>query len=83
MKSMFLCVWNGTGIEEGRAASESPHETFGYFLSIFQQEDSVDIIQNSAVGNFSSKTEGTKTAEIETGMAEKVQLGKTRFGLEK
>jgi hypothetical protein len=31
------------------------------FFSIFQQEVSVDIIQNSAAGNFSPKTEGTKT----------------------
>jgi hypothetical protein len=38
------------GIEEGRAASKSPHSTFGYFLSISQQE-----VQNSAVGNFSPK----------------------------
>ncbi len=36
-------------IEEGRAASKSP------------QGVSADIIQNSAVGNFSPKTEGTKT----------------------
>jgi hypothetical protein len=48
-------------IEEGRAASKSPHYTFGYFLSTFQQEIFADVIQNSAVGNFSSKTEGTKT----------------------
>jgi hypothetical protein len=46
-------------IEEGRAASKSPHLTFGYFLSISQL--STDIIQNSAVGNFSSKREETKT----------------------
>jgi hypothetical protein len=38
-------------IEEGRAASESPHKKFGYFLSISQQRISADIIQNSAVGN--------------------------------
>jgi hypothetical protein len=35
-------------IEEGRAASKSPHSTFGYFLSISRQEVSADIIQNSA-----------------------------------
>jgi len=46
-------------IEESRAARKSPH--FGYFLSIFQQEVSANIIQNSAVRNFSPKTEGTKT----------------------
>jgi hypothetical protein len=33
------------GIEEGRAASKSPHEKFGYFLSISQQAVSADIIQ--------------------------------------
>jgi hypothetical protein len=45
-------------VEEGRAASKSPHYyTFGYFLSISQQEVSEDIIQNSAVNNFSPKTE--------------------------
>jgi hypothetical protein len=48
-------------IEEGRAASKSPHLTFGYFLSTSQQEDSADNIQNSAVGNVSPKTELTKT----------------------
>jgi hypothetical protein len=36
-------VW---GIEKVRAASKSPHSTFGYFLSISQQEVSADIIQN-------------------------------------
>ncbi len=40
-------------IEEGRAARESPHYKFGYFLSISQQGVSADIIQNSAVVNFS------------------------------
>jgi hypothetical protein len=49
----------GTNIEEGRVANKSPHLTFGYFLSIFQQEVSADIIPNSAVGNFFPKTEGT------------------------
>jgi hypothetical protein len=34
-------------IEEGRAASKSPHSTVGYFLSISQQEVFADIIQNS------------------------------------
>jgi hypothetical protein len=52
---------NRRAIEEGRAASKSPHYKFGYFLSISQQEVSANIIQNSAVGNFSPKTEGTKT----------------------
>jgi hypothetical protein len=33
----------------------------GYFLFISQQGVSADIIQNSAVVNFSPKTEGTKT----------------------
>ncbi len=32
-------------IEEGIAASKSPHSKFGYFLSISQQEVSADIIQ--------------------------------------
>jgi hypothetical protein len=35
-------------------------------LAIFstsQQEVSADIIQNSALGNFTTKTEGTKTKE--------------------
>ncbi len=48
-------------IEEGIAASKSPHEKFAYFLSVSQQEVSADIIQNSAVGNFSPNTEETKT----------------------
>ncbi len=34
---------------------------FGFFLSISQQGVSADIIQNSAVVNFSPKTDGTKT----------------------
>jgi hypothetical protein len=50
-----------TATEDGRAASKSPIKTFGYFLSISQQEVSADIIQNSAVGDFSPKPEGTKT----------------------
>jgi hypothetical protein len=32
-------------IEEGRAASKSPHYKFGYFLSFSQQAVSADIIQ--------------------------------------
>jgi hypothetical protein len=32
-------------MEEGRAASKSPHEKFGYFLTISQQGVSADIIQ--------------------------------------
>ncbi len=44
-----------------RAASKSLHQTLGYFLSTSQQEVSADNIQNSAVGKFSPKTEGTKT----------------------
>ncbi len=41
----------GILIEEGRAASKSPHWKFGYFLSISQQEVSADITKNSAVAN--------------------------------
>jgi hypothetical protein len=56
-------------IEEGRAASKSPHLTFGYFLSTSQQEVSADIILNSAAGNFSppppKKTEGTKKRQLD------------------
>jgi hypothetical protein len=48
-------------MEEGKTASKSPHLKFGYFLSISHQGVSADIIQNSAVGNFSPKPEGTKT----------------------
>jgi hypothetical protein len=48
-------------IDEGRPASKSPSKKFGYFLPISRQDVSADIIQNSAVGNFSQKTEGTKT----------------------
>ncbi len=44
-------------IAEGRAANKSPHYKFGHFLSISQQGVSADIIQSSAVGNFSPKTE--------------------------
>jgi hypothetical protein len=51
-------------IEEGRAASKSPHQKFGYFLSMSQQADSADIITNLAVGIFSLKTEGTKTYAV-------------------
>jgi hypothetical protein len=54
-------VWYYHIIEEGRAASKSPHLPFGYFLSISQHGGSDDIFQNSAVGNFSPTTEGTKT----------------------
>jgi hypothetical protein len=51
-------------IEEGRAASKSPHSKFGYFLSVSQQGVSANIIQNSAVGNFSPEKEGTKTKAV-------------------
>jgi hypothetical protein len=51
-------VWT---IEEGRAASKSPHYKFAYFLSMSQQAASADTIPNSAVGIFPPKTEGTKT----------------------
>ncbi len=57
----LFCSSNRLGIEEGRAASKSPHWTIGYILSNSQQDVSADIIQNSAAGNFSPKTEGTKT----------------------
>jgi hypothetical protein len=62
-----FCLEGGEGkdmlynIEEGRAASRSPHQKFGYFLSMSQQALSADIIPNSAVGIFSLRTEGTKT----------------------
>jgi hypothetical protein len=39
-------------IEEGRAASKSPHQKFGYYLFISQQAVSADITKNSAVGNY-------------------------------
>ncbi len=58
-------MMRGGSIEEGRAASKRPHTKFGYFLSISQQGVSADIIQNSAVGNFSLETEGTKTKGFE------------------
>jgi hypothetical protein len=32
-------------VEEGRAASKSPHKKFGYFLSFPQQAVSADIIK--------------------------------------
>jgi hypothetical protein len=54
-------IVRGGCIEEGRAASKSPHYKFGYFLSISQQEVTSDIIQNLAVVNFSPKTESKKT----------------------
>jgi len=41
------------GKEEGRAANKSPHQKFGYFLSLSQQAVSADIIPNSAIGIFS------------------------------
>jgi hypothetical protein len=44
-------------IEEGRAASKSPHEKFGYFLSKSQQAVSANNIPNSAVVIYSPKTE--------------------------
>ncbi len=61
IKGILFCKYLVYSIEEGRAASKSPHLTFGYFLSISQQDVSADIIQNSAVGNFSPTIEETKT----------------------
>ena len=48
-------------IEEGRAASKSSHKKFGYFLSLSQQAVFADIFPYSAVGIFSTKTEGILT----------------------
>jgi hypothetical protein len=45
-------VGSGRSIEEGRAASKSPHEKCGYFLSISQQAVFADITKNSAVAKF-------------------------------
>jgi len=42
-----VCLQTQLPINEGRAASKSPHKKFGYFLSISQQAVSADIIQNS------------------------------------
>jgi hypothetical protein len=46
-------------IKEGRVANKSL-KNLGFFLSIVQQGVFSDSIQNSAVGNFFMKTEGTK-----------------------
>ncbi len=53
-----------SSIEEGRAASKSPHLKFGYFLSLSQQAVSAGIIQNSAAEIFTSKIEETKTKQV-------------------
>ncbi len=42
--------WLASPIEEGRAGSKSPHEKFGFFLSVSQQAVSADINKSSAVG---------------------------------
>jgi hypothetical protein len=47
----------GPSIEESRAAGKSPHNKFGYILSMYPQAVSADIIPNSAVGIISPKTE--------------------------
>jgi hypothetical protein len=51
-------------IEEGRAASKSPRKKFGCFLSVSQQGVTADIMQNSAVGNFSPNKTGTKQKRL-------------------
>jgi hypothetical protein len=43
--SRIAAQWD-TATEEGRAASKSPYQKFGYFLSMSQQGVSADIIQN-------------------------------------
>jgi hypothetical protein len=58
---MYCPKLYSTTIEEGRAASKSPHYKFGHFLYMSQQAVSANIIPYSAVGIFSPKTEGTKT----------------------
>jgi hypothetical protein len=52
-------------IEEGRAARKRPHSTFGYFLSFSQQDVSADIIQNSAVENFSPKQKEQRQKQLD------------------
>jgi hypothetical protein len=47
-------------VEEGRAASQSPHSKFSCFLSMPQQAVSVDIIPNSAVEIFFPKNRRNK-----------------------
>ncbi len=47
-------------IEEDRVASKSPVKHSAIFC-LFPSKKFLPIIQNSAVGNFSPKTEGTKT----------------------
>jgi hypothetical protein len=47
-------------IEEGRAASKSPHQKVGYFLSMSQQAVSADIITNS----FSPKTKEQRHTQL-------------------
>jgi hypothetical protein len=54
---IFLFESSRNLIEEGRAASKSPHQKFGYFLSVSQQGVSADIIQNSAVGTQKEQTQ--------------------------
>jgi hypothetical protein len=49
-------------IEEGRAASKSPHYKFGHFISISQPGVTADIIQNSAVANLSPQNSRNKLA---------------------
>jgi hypothetical protein len=47
-------IFSISAIEEGRAASKSPHSKFGYFLYMSQQAAvSANIIPHSSVGIFS------------------------------
>ncbi len=57
--SLQIYIFIIVTIEEGRAAS--PDQKFKNLLSISLKGVSADIIQNLAVGNFSSNTKGTKT----------------------
>jgi hypothetical protein len=49
---------------EGRAASKSQHEKFGYFLSMSLKQFLPDIIPNSAVGIFPQKQKEQRQKQL-------------------
>jgi hypothetical protein len=65
MKNVSGILLTSYSIEEGRAASKSPHETFGYFIFTSQQEVSADNIKIHLVETSSPKQKEQRQKQLD------------------
>jgi hypothetical protein len=65
MKNVSGILLTSYSIEEGRAPSKSPHETFGYFISTSQQEVSADNIKIQLVETSSPKQKEHRQKQLD------------------